>query len=170
MTVSEILASVLAPFPGSLFGPGGKMTTSISRLTYSLLSSTAGREIHSSQCPGTESHWFGLTHMCRWHHPYGRKWRGTKKPLDESESGQWISWLKVQLSENEDHGIWSHHFMGNRWGNSVRLYFSGLQITADGDCSHEIKRCLLLGAVGFREQHSKVKEHSWVMDTHNPRL
>ena len=29
-------------------------------------------------------------------------------------------------SENEDHGIWSHHFMGNS-GNSVRLYFSGLQ-------------------------------------------
>ena len=34
---------------------------------------------------------------------------------------------KVGL-ENEDHGIWSHHFMGNRWGNngnSVRLYFWG---------------------------------------------
>ena len=33
-----------------------------------------------------------------------------------------------QHSENEDHGIWSHHFMGNRWGNSgnsVRLYFLG---------------------------------------------
>ena len=30
--------------------------------------------------------------------------------------------------ENEDHGIWSHHFMGNRWGNSgnsVQLYFGG---------------------------------------------
>ena len=30
----------------------------------------------------------------------------------------------------EYHGIWSHHFMGNRWGNSgnsVRLYFGGLQ-------------------------------------------
>ena len=25
------------------------------------------------------------------------------------------SWLKAQHSENEDHGIWSHHFMGNRW-------------------------------------------------------
>ena len=25
--------------------------------------------------------------------------------------------LKAQHSENEDHGIWSHHFMGNRWGN-----------------------------------------------------
>ena len=38
--------------------------------------------------------------------------------------------LKAQHSENEDHGIWSHHFMGNRWGNrgnSVRLYFLGLQ-------------------------------------------
>ena len=29
-------------------------------------------------------------------------------------------------------------------GNSVRLYFLGSKITADGDCSHEIKRCLLL--------------------------
>ena len=40
------------------------------------------------------------------------------------------SWLKAQHSENENHGIWSHHFMGNRWGNSgnsVRLYFWGLQ-------------------------------------------
>ena len=38
-------------------------------------------------------------------------------------------WLKAQHSENEDHGIWSHHFMGNRWGNSgnsVRLYLQGL--------------------------------------------
>ena len=33
--------------------------------------------------------------------------------------------------------------MGNR-GNSVRLNFGGLKITADGDCSHEIKGHLLL--------------------------
>ena len=26
--------------------------------------------------------------------------------------------LKLNISENEDHGIWSNHFMGNRWGNS----------------------------------------------------
>ena len=35
---------------------------------------------------------------------------------------------KAQHSENKDHGIRSHHFMGNRWGisgNSVRLYFFG---------------------------------------------
>ena len=29
-------------------------------------------------------------------------------------------------------------------GNSVKLYFGGSKITADGDCSHEIKRCLFL--------------------------
>ena len=38
--------------------------------------------------------------------------------------------LKFKHSENEDHGIWSHHFMANRGGNngnSHRLYFGGLQ-------------------------------------------
>ena len=46
----------------------------------------------------------------------------------KEESGK--NWLKAQHSENKDHGIWSHHFMGNRWGNSgnsVRLYFFVLQ-------------------------------------------
>ena len=45
-------------------------------------------------------------------------------------SREWKSWLKAQHSENEYYGIRSHHFMGNRWGNSgnsVRLYFLGLQ-------------------------------------------
>ena len=36
------------------------------------------------------------------------------KVKEESEK----NWLKAQHSENEDHGIPSHHFMGNRWGNS----------------------------------------------------
>ena len=34
----------------------------------------------------------------------------------KEESGK--SWLKAQHSENEDHGIQSHYFMANRWGNS----------------------------------------------------
>ena len=39
---------------------------------------------------------------------------------------KWKSWLKTTHSENEDHGIRSHHFVANRWGNngnSDRLYF-----------------------------------------------
>ena len=40
------------------------------------------------------------------------------------------NWLKTQHSKNEDHGIQSHYFVANRWGNngnSERLYFLGLQ-------------------------------------------
>ena len=55
--------------------------------------------------------------------------------------------LKLNIPKT-DHGVWSHHFMTNRWGNngdSDRLYFGGgSKITADGDCSHEIKRCFIL--------------------------
>ena len=43
---------------------------------------------------------------------------------------------------------YSRNLMVNRWGNSGnsdRLYFLGLQNPADGHCSHEIKRRLLLG-------------------------
>ena len=39
-------------------------------------------------------------------------------------------WFKAQHSENEDHGIWSHHLIANRWinsRNSGRLCFLGLQ-------------------------------------------
>ena len=56
--------------------------------------------------------------------------------------------LIIQKTKIIHHDIWSHHVMANRWGNNGnndRLYFLGLQINADGDCSHEIKRCLLLG-------------------------
>ena len=41
------------------------------------------------------------------------------------------SWLKAQHSENEDHGIWSHHFMTNRWrnnGNSDRLFLGASKL------------------------------------------
>ena len=41
-------------------------------------------------------------------------------------------------------GAWRAIVHGIRWGNSVRLYFLVSKITADGDCSHEIKRHLLL--------------------------
>ena len=53
--------------------------------------------------------------------------------------------------------------MTNRWGNSgnsVRLYFWGSKITADGDCSHEIKRRLLLGrSYDQSRQHIKKQRH-----------
>ena len=48
----------------------------------------------------------------------------------------------------------------NRWGhngNSERLNFLGSKITADGDCSHEIKRCLLLGRKAMTNLDSILK-------------
>ena len=52
------------------------------------------------------------------------------KSLLMKVKGEWKRWLKAQHSENEDHGIRSHHFMANRWGNSGNsgwLYIPGLQ-------------------------------------------
>ena len=74
--------------------------------------------------------------------------RGTKEPSDEGETEACKSWLKTQHSKNKDHGIQSHHFMANRTGKEETVtdfIFLGSKITADGDCSHEIKRHLLLG-------------------------
>ena len=60
-------------------------------------------------------------------------WQKVKR----SSKASWWKWKrrvktfpKAQHSENLDHGMWSHHFMVNRWGNSgnsVRLYCLGLQ-------------------------------------------
>ena len=64
-----------------------------------------------------------------------------KKVKEESRK----SWLNAQHSENEDHGIWSHHFMqidGETVETVSDFIFLGFKITADGDCSHEIERRL----------------------------
>ena len=53
--------------------------------------------------------------------------------------------LKLNIQKMK---IQSHHFMGNRWETVETVsdfIFGGSKITADGDCSHEIKRRLLLG-------------------------
>ena len=67
--------------------------------------------------------------------------------------------LKAQHSENEDHGIRSHHFMTNReTGETVTDFIVlGSKITTDGDCSHEIKRCLLLGRKAMTNPDSILK-------------
>ena len=75
------------------------------------------------------------------------------------------SWLKTQHSKNEDHGLWSHHFMANRWGNSFRLYFGDSKITADGGCSHDIKRRLLLGRKVMINLESIFKSRDIILPT-----
>ena len=59
-------------------------------------------------------------------------------------------------------------FIANRWGNngnSDRLYFGGSKITADGDCSHEIKRRLLLGRKVITNLDSILKSRDITLPT-----
>ena len=77
--------------------------------------------------------------------PYGRKWGGTKKPLDESKRGEWKHWFKLHIPKMKimaSGPITPWEIDGETVSDFI---LGGSKITADGDCSHKIKRCLLLG-------------------------
>ena len=77
--------------------------------------------------------------------------------------------FKTQHSKNKDHGIQSHHFMANRQGKKMEtvtdFLFLGSKITADGDCSHEIKRHLLLGRIAMTNLDSRLKSRDITLPT-----
>ena len=50
-------------------------------------------------------------------------------------------------------------------GETVTNYFFWLQITADGDCSHEVKRCLLLGRKVMTNLDSILKSRDITLPT-----
>ena len=81
------------------------------------------------------------------HHPYGTKWR-TKESLDEREREEWKVGLKLNIQETKimaSGPITSWQIDGETVADFI---FLGSKITADDDCSHEIKRRLLLGRKG----------------------
>ena len=57
--------------------------------------------------------------------------------------------------------------MANRWGKNGNrnFFFFGSKITADGDCSHEIQRCLLLGRKAKRNLDSVLKSRDITLPT-----
>ena len=76
--------------------------------------------------------------------------------------------LKLNIQKNHHHGIQSHHLMANTWGNNRnhdRVYLGGSKITADGDCSHEIKRHLLLGRKVMNKLDSILKSRDITLPT-----
>ena len=70
-------------------------------------------------------------------------------------------------AKNEDHGIPPHHFMANRYVNNgvTDFIFLGSIITVDGDCSHEIKRRLLLGRKVMTNLDSILKSRDITLST-----
>ena len=81
--------------------------------------------------------------------PYGRKQRGTQEPLEESERGGCgKAGLKLNIQKTKIMAscpITSWEIDAETVETVSDFIFLGSKITADADCSHEIKRCLLLG-------------------------
>ena len=84
------------------------------------------------------------------------------KVKEESEK------VSLKLNIQKTKIMASSPMMGNRGGNSgnsVRLYFGGSKITADGDCSHEIQRRLLLGRKVMTNLDSVLKSRNVTLPT-----
>ena len=74
----------------------------------------------------------------------------------------------MEKKNNTVPGIQPHHFMANKWGNngnSDRFCFLGSKITANGDCSREIKRRLLLGRKAMTNLDSMLKSRDITLPT-----
>ena len=79
--------------------------------------------------------------ICRWHDTYGRKWRRTKEPFDETETGEWKIWLKLNIQKTKimaSGPISSWQIDGETMERLRDFILGGSKITVDGDCSHEI--------------------------------
>ena len=91
--------------------------------------------------------------------PYGRKQR-TKEALDESERVWKKAGLKLNIQKTKimaSGPITSWQVGGKTMGTVINFIFLGSKITADSDCSHEIKRCLLPGRKVMKNLDSILK-------------
>ena len=81
-------------------------------------------------------------------------------PLDESERGELKSWIKTQHSKTKTMAsspITSWQIDGEIMKTVTDYIFLGSKITAGDECSHEIKRCLLLGREAMTNLDSILK-------------
>ena len=127
-----------------------------------------------------QDHWSGLPCPPPWELPM-RDWTSLLSPALTSGLFTTITTWQTQKMvkvESEKAGLklnnrkknsWHpvHHLMANRKrkrGSSDRFYFLGSKITADGDCRHQIKRCLLLGRKAMTNLNSilKSRDSTWL--------
>ena len=105
--------------------------------------------------------------MGRWHLPYGKKQR-TKEPVDESEKESDKVGLKFNIQESKIKAsgpITSWPIDGETVETVADFVFLGSKITADDDCSHEIKRRLLLGRKTMTNLDSILKSREITLPT-----
>ena len=109
----------------------------------------------------------GIKIAGRMNHPYGRNRRG-KEPLDErkEESEKLGLTLNIQKTKILASGpITSWDIDGETMETVTDFIFFGSKITSDGDCSHEIKRCLLLGRKAMINLDSILKSRDITLST-----
>ena len=103
--------------------------------------------------------------MCRWHHPYWRKWRRTKEPLDEVKKEHEKVGLRLNIQKTKimaSGPITSWQIDGETVADFILW---GSKLTADGDCSHEIKTHLLLGRKVMTKLDSILKSRDITLPT-----
>ena len=94
--------------------------------------------------------------ICRWYHFNSRKWRGIKEHLVESErAGLKFNIQKTKIMASGP--ITLQQIDGEHVKTVTDFIFLGSKIIADGDCSLEIKRRLLLGRIAMRNLDRVVK-------------
>ena len=105
--------------------------------------------------------------MCRWYHHHDRKWR-TKEPTDEGKRAEWKAGLKFNIQKTKiiaSGPITSWQIDEETMGTVTDFIFLGSKITADGDCSHEIKRRLLFGKKVMTNLDSILKSRNIILPT-----
>ena len=80
--------------------------------------------------------------ICRWHHPFGRERLLMKVKEGNEKVGLKLNIRKMKIMASGP--ITSWQIDGETMETVRDFILGGSKITADGDCSHEIKRCLLL--------------------------
>ena len=100
--------------------------------------------------------------------PYNRKWRRTKRLLMKvkKESEKIHLKLNIQKTKIMASGPITSWQIDGETTETVRVFiFLGSKITADGDCSHEIKRRLLLGRKAMTHLDSILKSRDITLPT-----
>jgi len=101
------------------------------------------------------------------HHAYGRKWR-TKEPLIKVKEESEKVGLKLNIQKTKimaSGPITSWQIDGETVETVSDFILGGSKITADGDCSHEIKRHLLLGRKAMTNLDSILKSRDITLPT-----
>ena len=104
----------------------------------------------------------------KWYHPYGRKQGGTKEPFHEGERERENAGLKLNILKTKimaSSPITSWQIDGEKLKTVTAFIFLGSKITVDGDCSHKIKRHLLLERIAVANLDNILKSRDIILST-----